>query len=186
MQRVPIFTDLTELEKSSISNRSLKVFTLSGIYSATHALLSGRELPSADEKLAIATQFWTEVSRHIPEWRLAKERKANPAELRRDFVHSHALALAGLGRAGNSLLGERPKDWKVALQAIGTLDWSRTNGKLWEGRAMNAGRLSKKTVNVVLVGNLLKRHLGLKLSPAELEVEAEFRKARNGSSHRSK
>lgn len=186
VRRVPVFTDLTELERSSISNRSLKLFTLSGIYNATHALLHGMDLGSVDKKLAVATEFWTEASGSFSDWLLAKERKVSPAELRRDFVHAHTLALAGLGRAGNGLLTERPDDWKTALKSLATLDWSRANGKLWEGRAMNAGRLSKKTVNVILVGNLLKRHLGVKLSAAEQEVETEFRRARNGTPRRNK
>ena len=32
---------------------------------------------------------------------------------------------------------------------------------------MNAGRLSKKTVNVILTGNAIKQHLGLALSAEE-------------------
>ncbi len=186
VQRVSVFTDLTELEKSSISNRSLKLFTLSGIYNATHALLANTDHRSVDEKLAIATEFWSEVSRHMSDWLLAKERKVSPAELRRDFVHAHTLALAGLGRAGNSLLAARPRDWKSDLKRLATLDWSRGNAKLWEGRAMNAGRLSKKTINVMLVGNLLKKQLGLKLSPSEQEVETEFRRRRDVGSSGSK
>lgn len=186
IQQVPIFADLTELEKSCISNRSLKLFTLSGIYNATHALLAEMDLGSVDEKLSVATEFWTEVSRHIAEWELAKERKVSTAELRRDFVHAHTLALAGLGRAGNSLLASRQRDWKTVLQKLKTLDWSRTNDKLWEGRAMNAGRLSKKTVNVILVANLLKQHFGLKLSATEQEIETDFRRTHDGRTRRAK
>jgi len=186
VQRVPIFAELTELERSSISNRSLKLFTLSGIYSATHALLHELKAKGVDEKLSVATDYWSEVSQHVTDWGLAKERKVSPAELRRDFVHAHSLALAGLGRAGNTLLQMHPRDWKTSLRPLDTLDWSRANSKMWEGRAMNAGRLSKKTVNVVLVGNLLKKHLGLKLSPAESSIEAEFRSAHDAIGRRQK
>jgi DNA sulfur modification protein DndB len=183
VQRVPVFTDLTEFEKSSISNRSLKLFTLSGIYNATHTLLAGLELSTVDEKLAMATEFWIEVAKHIQDWQLAKERRVSPAELRRDFIHAHTLALAGLGRAGNSLLASKAKDWQTPLKRLATLDWSRGNGTMWEGRATNAGRLSKKTVNVVLVGNLLKKHVGVKLSATEQELESEFRRTKHGGAH---
>ena len=37
------------------------------------------------------------------------------------------------------------------LEPLSSLDLSRSNTKLWEGRAMSAGRLSKKTVNIALV-----------------------------------
>ena len=35
---------MTEVERSSISNRSVKLFTLSGIYNATNTLLGGLEI----------------------------------------------------------------------------------------------------------------------------------------------
>jgi hypothetical protein len=45
---------------------------------------------------------------------------------------------------------------------------------------MSAGRLSKKTVNVVLTGNAIKKQLGLKLSAEEEATEADFLRSRNG------
>jgi hypothetical protein len=45
---------------------------------------------------------------------------------------------------------------------------------------MNAGRLSKKTLNVVLTGNAVKKHLGLELSADEEALEAEFLRSRHG------
>ncbi len=50
---------------------------------------------------------------------------------------------------------------------------------------MNAGRLSKKTVNVHLVSNLIKTHVGLALSPSDQEVEKEFRRAKDGSKRKT-
>src|SRR5215469_5092233 len=38
LHKVPVFSDLTETERSTISNRSIKLFTLSGIYHATRIL----------------------------------------------------------------------------------------------------------------------------------------------------
>ena len=52
---------------------------------------------------------------------------------------------------------------------------------------MNAGRLSKRHVNVTLTGNLVKQHLGLPLSSDEEELEREFQKTRkdvNAKAHR--
>jgi DNA sulfur modification protein DndB len=42
LQKVPIFTELVESQRSTISNRSIKLFTLSGIYHATQILLAGQ------------------------------------------------------------------------------------------------------------------------------------------------
>src|SRR5205807_3653856 len=43
LQNVTVFSGLTETERSTISNRSIKLFTLSGIYHATQILLTGRD-----------------------------------------------------------------------------------------------------------------------------------------------
>ena len=144
LQKVAVFTDLIETERSTISNRSIKLFTLSGIYHATQNVLAGRDDEPVDAKLHLAAEFWNEVAEHIPDWKLAKQRKVSAADLRRDFIHAHTLALVSLGRAGNELLRYHPRDWKSKLGRLKTLDWSRNNAKLWEGRAMNAGRLSKR------------------------------------------
>src|SRR5207253_3450414 len=99
-----------------------------------------------------------------------------------DYIHAHTLALAALARAGNDLVRKHPRDWKHKLARIASIDWSRSNSKLWEGRAMSAGRLSKKTVNVVLTGNAVKKHLGLKLSTEEQQLESDYLGSRNGRS----
>ena len=182
MCAVPFFAELTETEKSSISNRSTKLFTLSAIHGAVQTLLAGLELRSPEERTRLAAEFWIEVGRQIPAWQLAKERKVATADLRRQYVHAHALALAAIARAGNQLLTSFRRSWKVKLKKLSTLDWSRNNSAQWDGRAMNAGRLSKRNVNVTLSGNLVKQHLGLPLSPGEEELEREFRKTRRGGS----
>jgi DNA sulfur modification protein DndB len=180
LQKVPVFTDLTEAQRSTISNRSIKLFTLSGIYHATQVLLVGQEKEPLEARIELAASFWSEVAKQISDWGLAKERKVSAAELRRDYIHAHTLALAALARAGRDLLAKHPRDWKQRLSRLSSIDWSRTNSKLWEGRAMSAGRLSKKTVNIVLSGNAIKKHLGLKLTADEEEVEADYQRTGNG------
>jgi DNA sulfur modification protein DndB len=180
LQKVPVFTSLTEAQRSTISNRSIKLFTLSGIYHATQALLAGHDDQPVDGQIELAAAFWNEVARHIPDWGLARERKVSAADLRRDYVHAHTLALAALGRVGSELMAKHGRDWKQKLAKLDSLDWSRSNSKLWEGRAMSAGRLSKKTVNVVMTANAIKKHLGLKLSEEEQQVERDYQRGRNG------
>jgi DNA sulfur modification protein DndB len=179
IKKVDAFDGMTEMVRSKISNRSLKLFTLSGIYHATEILLSQKQKAPFAEKLAMATQFWTEVSDRIPEWARAKRREISPAELRATRVHSHAIALSALARAGRSLLEvDRPK-WRARLAPLRKLDWSRSNRQLWEGRAMVAGRLSKSNVNVLLTGNVIKRQLILPLTVEEQAAEDRL-KAQGG------
>jgi DNA sulfur modification protein DndB len=169
--RVPVFADLTETARSTISNRSLKLFTLSAIYHATAMLLADNQEESFTVRLALATAFWTEVAKHIPDWRRAKEGKISPAELRKNFVHAHAIALAALARMGRALLLSYASTWPTRLRALRGLDWSRSNTHLWEGRAMIGGRISKASMCVVLTGNALKQRVGQPLLPDEQAAE---------------
>jgi len=172
--RVPVFAALTEMVRSTISNRSLKLFTFSGIYHATTILLSGRQEKPFSANVSLAAEFWSTVAKHIPDWNEAQERRASTSELRKRSIHAHALALAALARAGKSLLELFPAGWEAKLGALATLDWSRSNTQLWEGRAMIAGRLSKAHTCVVLTGNVIKRHVGLRLTAEEEELEARL------------
>lgn len=181
LQKVPVFTDLTEAQRSTISNRSIKVFTLSGLYFATQALATGLGKLPLEDRIELAAHFWNEVAKHVPDWELAKARKVSAADLRRDYIHAHTLALAALARVGNHFFVTKMDDWKDVLSKLATLDWARSNATLWEGRAMTSGRLSKKTVNIVLTGNAIKNHLGLPLTADEQATETEYLRRRHGS-----
>ena len=174
VERVPVFNDLCELEKGTISNRSIKLFTLSGVFTATKLLLSGLDVGSAEEKIDLASEFWCEVAKQIPDWEAARQRDVRASDLRSDFIHSHSLGLSAIARTGNSLLKKGRRNWKSKLAKLSKVDWSRNNSKLWDGRAMVAGRLAKRGVNVVLTANALKNQLGLELTADENQTEKEF------------
>ncbi len=175
-ESVPVFRGLSETEKTTISNRSIKLFTLSGIYQGTQALL-GKERRgglSAEERL-IAREFWTEVGKYVPEWELASKRKVTAAELRKDFIHAHALALHSLGLVGHALITIEPKKWKERLRKLRDLDWRRSNNKLWEGRATVGGRVSKAHTNVLLTSAVIKKAIGIAATAEEQRLEASLK-----------
>ncbi|BBD08439.1 DNA sulfur modification protein DndB [Desulfovibrio ferrophilus] len=172
---VPVFIGMTEKAKTTISNRSRKLFTLSSIYQATKRLLQKRKdekITRAEEKLA--QDFWREVSRCVPDWLLAVQRKVSPSELRTEYIHAHGIALQALAIAGSDLIVRCPDTWKERLPRLEKVDWSRSNLALWEGRAMIGGRLSKANNNVMLTANVLKKSLGLPLNSIELELEEKY------------
>lgn len=168
------FKDVVEMEKSTLSARSRKLFTLSAIYTATSALLSSIETETEDERSSLAIEFWNEIDQYIPEWGLVRNRKITSGEVRQDFIHSHGVALHALGRVGNELLRKTPNQWKRNLKKLSTIDWARTNSDLWEGRALVIGRVSKANQSVTLTTNILKIQLGMKLKPEEQEIEEAF------------
>lgn len=180
--KTPVFRDVVDMERSTLSLKSRKLFTLSAIYTATLVLLTGLEKGSLNDQAEIAAAFWEEVAKQFPEWQLVRERNMAASEVRRDFIHSHGIALQAIGKVGNELLQNSKISWKKILAKLKTVDWSRSNAQLWEGRTMIGGRVSKAGHNVTLTTNAIKQHLGLKLTQDEQRVEDAFlQRVENGT-----
>lgn len=176
-----VFSGLVEMERSTLSERSRKLFTLSAIYSGNAALIGRREIADVQKEAAKCAEFWDELAGYIPEWGLVRQSKMTAGDVRRDFIHSHAIVLQALGAVGEKLL-ELPKlTWKERLKRLETMDWSRSNARLWEGRSMIGGRVSKASQNVTLTTVLIKERLGLTLAPEEQRAEDAFRRARDAA-----
>jgi DNA sulfur modification protein DndB len=164
------FNKMVEMEKSSLSARSRKLFTLSAVYNATSALIGDQQVENVDELAEHCAVYWDEVDKYIPEWRYVRESKMTSGEVRRDFIHSHAITLQVLGEVGHMLM-QQPKTWKQKLVKLSNIDWSRSNSSLWEGRAMVAGRVQKARNNVTLTRAAVKSFVGLPFTPEEQRLE---------------
>jgi len=175
------FKDLVETERSTLSARSRKLFTLSALFQATQDLLKGLDLKDEDEAAALAVEFWEAVADVMPEWQLVKNRKMSSGEVRTDFIHSHGVALHAIGIAGNSLIRQRPKAWKGSLKKFLQIDWARANTKDWEGRVLVGGSVSRTNQSLALTVNKIKTVLGLELGPEEERAERAYRNGREES-----
>lgn len=173
-KHVHVFRLLTEMEKSSISNRSSKLFTLSSIRNATKSLLrkGARDLVDKSDK-EIATHFWNEVALNMPDWQMALNKKVTTSELREQYIHAHGVMLQAMGNVGADLLALDESSWKKILKKLKKINWSRVDGP-WAERSMENGRISKTRTKVLLTGNYIKQELGLPLSPVEEEAEQSF------------
>lgn len=165
------FAGLTELERSSLSNRSSNIFTLSAIHQATETLLRDRrheQLGAQDEALVL--EFWKIVGELIQKWGFITDGRT-AADLRRDYIHAHAVALHAVGTVGGELVARYPKQWQKRLRRLSNLDWSRTN-PLWHGRAIRNGQISKSGPSLILTTNVLRERAGVPLNPGAVAVEA--------------
>ena len=172
VSNVAVFRDLTEMDRATISNRSIKLYTLSSIYFASRQLLEKQARAAVSSRESrLAARFWTEVAKNMSDWQLAARRKVSSAELRRDYIHAHGVALQAIAIAGCELIRQFPDDWPARLKGLQNVDWSRNNTTLWEGRAMIGGRVSKATNNVGLTANVIKEHLGLRLNEKQEQLE---------------
>jgi DNA sulfur modification protein DndB len=176
IEKVPIFKDRVERAKSSISNRSVKFFTLSTVYQANRALLGKTKIHEkvTSEEEEMASEYWTELTNHIPEWKLLMQNKASAYELRKEYIHAHGIALHALGIAGHDLIANHPVDWKKILNKLDNIDWARSNSKIWEGKATIGGAVSKSRTNLVLTSNFIKETLGLPLTRGEQQVQTVY------------
>ena len=171
-----IFKDSVDLEKTSLAPRSRKLFTLSAFYNACADLLEGVETGDLEKDADQARSFWETVAEHFPLWLQVRDGKLASSEVRDNYIHGHGIALQALGKAGNLLLRAGGGGWRSRLKALSKIDWSRKNTRLWEGRAMLGGRISKSSTNIVLTTNLLKRQLGIDLSEEERAIEAAYKR----------
>jgi DNA sulfur modification protein DndB len=167
---VEIFRDRVELEKTSISNRSTKFFTLSGISEAIKHLLSHNTKIISEEQEKFVTEFWNEVARNIPEWSLLLEKKVSSGELRKNFVHSHSNLLSTLGIVGAVLLKKYPNEWKEKLKGLREIGWSRTD-KMWDGRLVMEGKMLKTKIGMELAANAILNSLGITLDEERKKIE---------------
>lgn len=166
-----VFKNLVETERSTLSARSRRLFTLSALHYATLDLLPDSILEDFPQASQRSQEYWEAVCEQIPEWTYVREAKMTAGEVRKDFIHCHAIVLQALGRAGKCLYEQHPKEVKRRLQRLRKVDWSRSNAQVWEGRAMVGGSMSKSGLNVTLTTNEIKRVLGLTLTPDEQVAE---------------
>jgi len=177
LQEVPIFNGFTDLERTSLSNRSTKVFTLNAVYHATRALLGRKEKhPSItkEEKKQIS-DYWNQVYLNMDDWQAIVQGRIKPYIARKDYVHVHGVLLQAMGLLGNELVSQYPKSWDNRLSKLKDVDWKRSN-KEWEGRALVGGNLSKVHMNILLSKTYLKLKLGMKLTTKELDCERQRKK----------
>jgi len=162
-----LLRDMTEFEKVTLAPKSRKLFTLSAVHQANVALLAGLDQDSDASAIELAGDFWDAVIAAFPDWR-----QSSSGDIRSEFINAHGTVLHALGRAANAFVRSmRTPNWKKFSEALGRIDWSRRNTVLWEGRALQAGHVSKSTQSVALTSAVIKRELGLELSADEARYE---------------
>jgi len=165
-----IFSDKVELEKTAISNRSTKFFTLNGIADATRKFLAINGTKISLEEQKLAKEFWSEIAKNIPEWQLLVQQRVTPSELRKEYVHSHTNLLNALGIVGHVLQNEYPSNWKQKLTSLQNIDWKRSNSD-WEGNLLIKGRMLKSKLGIELAANTILKKCGVALSDNRLSYE---------------
>jgi DNA sulfur modification protein DndB len=173
-----VFKGLIESERSSLSPRSRSLFTLSALHFATTELLTENESGDFHKASDKCLAFWEMVGEQIPQWTYVPESRITSGDVRRDFIHSHAIVLQALGRAGRALFQLPEAERAQRVKRLRNVDWLRSNAITWEGRAMVGGSMAKSGQNIALTCNEIKRVLGLELTREETVAEEAWAASR--------
>src|SRR6266849_1822116 len=146
-EEVEVFREMVDKEKITIPMRSRKMFTLSTLYDANEELLGDKiekkGTNSYQQKLGTAVAYWSEVSKHVVDWKLVKDNKLSAPELRQEKINTHAVVMRALGGVGRVLMEIHPDDWRDRLAPIGKVDWRKSVGgrvnSLWNNVCIAAG-----------------------------------------------
>jgi len=169
------FEGLTDLESSSLSKKSNKLFTLSSIKHANRALLKKKRKDKlTDLDIETTKDFWNQLAEILPFWKLVKEGKLAASSVREDNLFSHGIVIQAIATMGSHLLSQYPNEWHSYVRRLEDVDWSKSN-PLWNGRSIVHGRMTKTTRANHLTVNALKLHLGIELSPEEHVLEDSFK-----------
>lgn len=157
---IPIFRELTDFTRSNLPVGSRKLFAFSNLHTATATLVSDAHLPATSADPSSAVEFWEAVIENMPDWTAVARREVSAADLRRETIHAHGIALEAIAVAGARMITQEPGHWREAIAVLRKLDWSRTNKRLWEGRALVNGRINRSRTSVLLTADLISRSIG--------------------------
>lgn len=142
IDRSPFLSRAIDLNTSSLSRRTGRLFTFTGYARACHPLLAGplaNVKPNGSERL---TAYWQHLGDILTPWRSFTAKAATASELRETTVLGTYSILAALGLLGARLLAERPDDWQAHTAALAAVNWRRDN-PLWHGTIITDCRKQK-------------------------------------------
>lgn len=140
IENVEIFKGRIEKERTTISNRSKALFTLSAVCTATEALLRDISLDTPI-KTDLATKFWSQVESHMPIWTALKAGDLKPSDIRQEYICSLSVVLVAIGAGGNALIRSFPNNWESILVRLDTVDWSKNN-PIWQDLIFINGKVA--------------------------------------------
>lgn len=160
IDRSPFLSRAIDLNTSTLSRRSGRLFTFTGYARACRPLLAGplaNVKPSGSEHL---TAYWQYLGDILTPWRRFTAKAATASELRETTVLGTYSILAALGLLGARLLAERPDDWQAHTAALAAIDWRRNN-PLWHGTIITDCRKQKSDEVIQAAFRLLLDTCGL-------------------------
>lgn len=158
IEEIDVFKDRVELEKSTISNRSRDMFTLSGIYHAMQILISGLEI-SEEKYKEILINYFSTVGKNLEIWYTVRNDGMTPCDFRRDYVNAHTIFLKAIALVGNALYKKYQEGYLSRLDKLSAIDFRKNNPEL-QGVVMAQNKMIAAVANTKLLADYILRKMG--------------------------
>ena len=167
IEAVPVFKGFVDKDAVSLPVRSPKLFSLAALYDANKELLAEKVDESRSTLVATASDYWSAVSKAIPEWTRVKNGDIKALELRQESISSHSVVLRALGSVGAELMRLDSTGWKGRLLDLQSINWKKKNPD-WENVCIVANSVVSNRQARLSTKAYLKFRLGLDLSDTEM------------------
>lgn len=174
---IEFLNEYTDKEKDNLGKYSSNLFTLNTFYAANKIIL-GREIKKDAEKFLL--DYWAAIVKNMYPWQELKNREITKKDLRENYIVTQNIVIKALGRVGNYYYINRPKNMVKDIEKLTNINWNR-NSREWLFRAINInGRIITNKKSGVLIANLVKNALGIKLNKDEEAAEKDLNVTRRG------
>lgn len=167
LEEVPLFQGRIDKEQVSLSVRSPKFATLSGLRQANDQILGdiGEDISDTAETALRewVVAFWIAATKHVEPWAKIVSGEVKPPEARQLYVSSYGLALWALGNAGAAaLLAELTGDESLEsiLGRLAIIDWRKSNPE-WQGVCMSGSEVVTRAPTRSATASYIKWKMGL-------------------------
>ncbi|MCQ3803868.1 MAG: DNA sulfur modification protein DndB [Acidimicrobiia bacterium] len=138
MDQVDLFQKRIDKERVSLSIRSPKFATLSGLQQANKQLLGNpdeRLSPTAEKKLTSwAIDYWNILADLVEPWNHIRDGDMKPQEARQEYISSYALALWAFGAVGKAVSAAAKQangNRAELLSGLTKIDWRTGRESAW-------------------------------------------------------
>ena len=168
----------TDKEKDNLGKFSSNLFTLNTFYMANKAIYSS--LKNKDQLDTFLYKFWNSVVSNMQPWMDLEKGEITKTALRENFIATQGIVIQALGKLGAYYANKKQQDQNIEhIEKLKHIDWNRS-ATSWKNRAIKSnGRIIANTKAVLLVSNLIKQKLGIKLSNDEQAAENIFKRQEN-------
>ena len=171
--QVPFLRKYTDKEKDNLANYAAKLFTLNVFYDVNNRII--KNPVDIEEETRFLVDFWTTIVVNMRDWNDMDKGELSKKELRESYISLRGITLHAFGKLGAYFFSHPQYDIHKYLTGLSKIDWSRSNLKCWENRAItDKGRINRNEKGIFLTYIQIKRLLNLEIDSEEAAREKQL------------